>query len=102
MAYIRVNHAQLSATASEIDAYISLLKSKMVSAQQEINQLTMNWQGSDSVQFKSQWGTVTDNQSTYYNLISQLESYANYLRYAAQEYSKAQKNAIDRANALPR
>lgn len=102
MAYIRVDHTQLSATASEIDTYISLLKNKMASAQQEINQLTTNWQGSDSAQFKSKWDTVTDNQSTYYSLISQLESYANYLRYAAKEYSNAQKNAIDRANALPR
>ncbi len=102
MAYIRVDHAQLSATASEIDIYISLLKNRMASAQLEINQLTTNWQGADSAQFKSKWETVTDNQSTYSTLISQLESYANYLRYAAQEYSKAQNNAIERANALPR
>lgn len=102
MAYIRVNHAQLSATATEIDAYISLLKSKMASAQLEINQLTTNWQGADSAQFKTKWETVTNKESTYYSLISQLESYANYLRHAAQEYSNAQEHAIDRANKLPR
>ncbi len=74
----------------------------MQSAQQEVDHLATYWQGTDAVQFKSKWGTVTNNQSTYHTLISQMESYAKYLRNAAKEYSKAQSNAISRANSLPR
>lgn len=102
MAYIRVDHSKFEAAASAIDTYVASMKNKMRSAGSEVTTLSANWQGSDFTQFKAQWDKVTNNDSTYYQMIKSLESYAKYLRYAAQKYKEAQSKAVNRANSLPR
>ena len=41
-------------------------------------------------------------QSGVSRMISDLENYAKFLRYAASKYRAAQVNAVNRANSLPR
>ena len=100
--YIKVDHSKFEAAASEIETYVSSMKNKMRSANGEINTLSANWIGSDFTQFKVQWDKVTNNDSTYYQMIKALESYAKYLRFAAQKYKEAQSKAVNRANGLPK
>ncbi len=102
MAYIRVDHSQFEKTATAIDNYVSLAKKKMNEAQTNVEQLTMNWIGDDSIQFKQEWYELTNYNSTYNSMIKSLESYANYLRHASKKYKEAQANAVNRANGLPR
>ena len=102
MAYIKVDHSKFETAASAIDSYVSSMKSKMGSANGQVNALSANWQGGDFTQFKTQWDKVTNNDSTYNNMIKSLESYAKYLRYASQKYKEAQSNAVNRANGLPK
>ena len=102
MAYIKVDHSKFESAASAIDTYIRLMKSKMNNAGGEVNNLAANWQGKDFAQFKTQWDKVTNNDSTYYQMIKTLESYAKYLRFAAQKYKEAQSKAVNRANGLPK
>ena len=102
MAYIKVDHSKFESAARAIDNYVSDMKTKMSSANGEVNTLSATWQGSDFTQFKSQWDKVTNSGSTYSQMLKALESYSDYLRYAASKYKNAQANAINRANSLPR
>ena len=102
MAYLRVDYSKFEAAASAIDTYVASMKNKMRSASGEIDTLSANWQGSDFTQFKVQWDKVTNNDSTYSQMIKSLESYAKYLRFAAQKYKEAQSKAVNRANGLPK
>ena len=102
MAYIQVDHSKFEAAASSVDAYVDLMKSKMGSAQGEINTLSAAWQGSDFTQFQTQWNGITNNDSTYTQMVKTLESYAEFLRFAAAKYKEAQACAVNRANGLPR
>lgn len=102
MAYIKVDHSKFEPTAASIDSYVSLMKSKMSSADSEISALGADWQGTDYNSFKTQWETVTNEDSTYRKMVSALESYAGYLRTSAKKYKEAQTNAYNRANNLPR
>ncbi|MBQ1821537.1 MAG: WXG100 family type VII secretion target [Clostridia bacterium] len=99
---IKVDHSKLESTASQIEQYVQTLKRKMKNADGEINTLSSTWQGKDATQFRSKWNAVTNQDSVYANTVKQLESYAQFLRYAAQKYKEAQTKAINSANSLPR
>lgn len=102
MAYIKVNHRQLENTAAEIDAYVDVLKRKMNNAQSDVTALSSFWEGSDYIQFKSEFNKLDDKYSAHSQMIKALESYSNYLKAAAKKYKDAQSNAVNRANDLPR
>lgn len=99
---IKVDHSKLESTASQIEQYVQTLKRKMKNADGEINTLSSTWQGKDATQFRSKWNAVTNQDSVYANTVKQLESYAQFLRYAAKKYKEAQTKAINSANSLPR
>ena len=100
MGFIRVNHSQFEAAASEIEDYVANHKKYMVSAGQEVTTLTSTWQGKDATQFQTQWNKVTNNDSTSHNMTKALENYAKFLRYAASQYKDAQTKAVNSANRL--
>ena len=100
--YIRVDHSKFEDAASAIENYISRMKNKSSLAEGEINNLSAAWQGSDFTQFKVQWEKAVSTDSTYADMKKSFETYAKFLRDAANRYKNAQANAINRANALPR
>lgn len=102
MAYIKVDHSKFEAAASAIETYLAQMKNKMGSADGEITKLSVAWQGDDFTQFKVQWEKVTGDGSTYSEMKKSFESYAKFLRFAADKYKNAQANAINRANSLPK
>ena len=102
MAYIKVDHSRFEGTASEVDKYVTLMKNKMRSAQEEVNTLSSSWQGSDYTQFKSEFDKVDNEDSVHTQMVKSLESYAKYLRFAAGKYKDAQTRAVNRANNLPK
>ena len=102
MPYIKVDHSRFEAAANAIDTYVKSLKNNMNSAKSEVNTMLSTWQGSDATVFKSKWDELTAADSTYKEMIKALETYADYLRFCAKEYKKAQTNAINRAEALPK
>lgn len=102
MAYIKVDHSKFSTTASVVDSYVKLMKTKMNSAQGEVDNLARNWQGVDFAQFRTQWNKVTNGESTYSEMIKALENYSKFLRFASEKYKDAQTNAVNSANRLPR
>lgn len=102
MAYIKVNHQQLENTAGVVEDYVKTLKNKMTSAQNEVNGLSSTWKGADYMAFKSRFNEVDDSDATHTKMVKALDSYAKYLRFAAGKYKKAQSDAVNRANLLPR
>lgn len=102
MAYIKVNHSKFDAAADAAEAHVRTLKKKMNQAEAEVMMLVKDWQGNDYGQFKAQWDTLNEKESTYKAMIDSLSSYAEFLRYAEEEYKKAQANAVNRANGLPK
>ena len=102
MAYIKVDHSKFSGAASAVDDYVSQLKSKMKSAESEVNAMVSGWEGDDYTQFKKQWSTLQAKGSAYSEMVKALEAHSDFLRYAANKYKEAQSNAINRANSLPR
>lgn len=102
MAYIKVNHSKLEKTATSVEHYVDSLKSNMRSAQGDVSTLASSWQGTDYTQFKAEFDKIDNNDSTHYQMVKSMESYAKYLRFAAGKYKEAQANAVNRANSLPR
>lgn len=102
MAYIKVDHSKFSAASTAVDTYVSNLKKNMKKAENEVSDLASLWQGKDYTQFKMQWSKVTDNDSTYYEMIKALDNYSKFLKYAAEKYKDAQTQAINRADKLPK
>ena len=102
MAYIKVDHSKFKVAADAVDNYVSLLKNKMNSAQREVEILSSSWQGSDFIEFRKEFDKVDNNNSTHTQMVKAMESYAKYLRFAANKYKEAQARAINRANNLPR
>lgn len=101
MAYIKVEHSKFEVAASAVDSYVSTLKNKMQSTQSEVTALSSTWQGSDFTQFKTEFDKVDNEDSTHTQMVIALESYAKYLRFAANKYRDAQARAVNRANSLP-
>lgn len=102
MAYIKVDHSKFSESAKAVDDYVTLLKNKMASAEGEVNTMSSVWEGADYTQFKAQWNKVSNDESTYHEMVKALESYSGFLKYAAEKYKDAQTKAINRANNLPK
>ena len=102
MAIIRVDHSKFKGTADKFETYVTNLKKQMRSAESEVNSMSASWQGADYTQFKNQWNMVTENGSTYAEMVSALESYTKFLRFAGEKYKDAQIKALDSANSLPR
>lgn len=102
MAYIKVDHSKFETAASAVDDYVKIMKTKMKSAQGEVTALSSSWQGADYTQFRTEFDKVDNNDSTHIKMVKSLESYAKYLRYAANKYKDAQSRAVNRANLLPR
>lgn len=102
MAYIKVNCSTLNSTATSVEKYASMLKKKMSAADNDIKALGVDWQGSDYAAFQAQWREAVNDSSVYMKMRKSLESYADYLRYAAKRYKDAQNAAVNRANSLPR
>lgn len=101
MAYIKVDHSKFEAAASAIETYVDRMKGKMGAADGEVTKLSAAWQGDDFTQFKVQWDKISGDDSTYSEMKKSFESYAKFLRFAADKYKNAQANAINRANNLP-
>lgn len=102
MAYISVEYRKFEGAASAIDSYVALMKNKMHSVEDEVTALSLSWQGGDFAQFRSELDKVDNEGSTYKKMVKAMESYARYLRYAQNKYKNVQKQAMNRANSLPR
>ena len=101
MAYIKVDHSKFEKAADAIDTYLDQMKKRMGSADGEITKLSAGWQGDDFTQYKVQWEKVAGDDSTYAEMKKSFETYAKFLRFAADKYKNAQANAVNRANKLP-
>ena len=102
MANIRVDHSVFERTASAVDECVNGAKAEMKSADATMGTLGSGWQGADYLNFKKQWDEVMNPNSAYKKYVDALESYAELLRFAAKEYKRAQADAVNRANSLPR
>ena len=102
MAYIKVDHSKFAVAASSVDTYLSKMKSKMRSAESEVNAMSSAWQGDDYSQFRRQWDTVDGGDSVYGEMVKALRAYSEFLKHAANKYKDAQTKAVNRANDLPR
>jgi WXG100 family type VII secretion target len=102
MPFISADRSRLDRAAGTIDTYVSNHKNKMNSANGEISTLSNSWQGRDFNQFRTQWNRVTANDSTSQKMISAMENYARFLRFASNRYKEAQANAVNRANSIPK
>ena len=102
MANIKVDHSQFERTATAIDTYIRNHKSKMNSIDNSITALGTAWQGSDYNQLQTEWQQIKGSDSTSAKMLKSLDSYADFLRFAANKYKSAQASAINRANRLPK
>ena len=99
---IKVNHDKLEAAAKEIDVYITLHKGEMKKASGEVDVLATSWSGDDSTQFRVNWSRLDDKGSTSDQMLMALTDYAEFLHFSAQKYKKAQTDAINRANMIPK
>ena len=55
-----------------------------------------------TINCKTEWQQIKGADSTSDKMLKSLDSYADFLRFAASKYKSAQANAINRANRLPK
>lgn len=99
---IKVDYNAIENTAEAIATYISTHKAEMQKASSEVSELSSFWQGEDYTQFLNQWSKVVAKDSTSGRIVTDLENYGNFLKYAARQYKIAQEKAVGRASLLPR
>ncbi len=98
--YIEVDHRQLEQAASELERRLKEHKKYMDQASSEVINLSNTWEGSDSYAYQNGWEKLTNNESTYKTVTDQMQSYANFLYYCADQYKAAQSEAVNRARGL--
>ncbi len=97
---ITVDHREIRNAANKIEDKITEIKSAMKNANGDAESLINYWKGEDFNEFIQKWRTYDDKGSSYGMLITFLESYVKYLRFASEKYQTAQENAISRASKL--
>ncbi len=99
--YIKVDHSKLDKAADTLETKIRQHNSFMKEADGQVKALKASFSGDDYTAYEIQWGRINDNDSTSYNIIKITQAYADFLRYASNQYKTAQSNAVNRANKLP-
>lgn len=100
---IKVNHNELTSAAKLVEDYVSVSKKKMKMMSNGVDSLKkVAWVGTDYDQLADKWNGINDKGSVYNNFNKNLEGYADYLNYCAEQYKKAQSRAVNRANSLPK
>jgi len=100
---IEVNHRALREVAEAITTYCSKQDSEMHSADAHIKTMLANdWIGLDAEEFGHKWEGVDDSDSTAIKFRESLRGFGECLVACADEYEKAQADAYNEANRLPK
>ena len=99
MAYIKVNIAQLEATARMIDEHISYVERTVTAQDVDTAELMQAWEGRDADEFKSYIQGISGDCSVLKAYKKSLSSYAEFLRSAATIYKSAMIDAYNEANS---
>ncbi len=102
MAKIEVDYSYIEKTATAVDEYVDNHKNKMRNMTDSFIGLNTTWQGADYQQVCGEWNEINANDSTSEKMIGALQGYAGFLRFSAEKYKKAQKDAVNKAYSLPR
>jgi len=103
MALIEVNHKVLRDVAAAVDTYCEVQDKEMQSADTEIkSMLTSDWLGSDAQEFGGKWEGVDEKDSTTTKFCELLKSFGGNLIACADAYEKAQADAYNAADRLPK
>ena len=98
--YIEVDFNALEKAISEIENYLKQIKNNMSSANELVDTLLGSCYSPDLFEFKKQWESGIDEESTYSELCKDLELYASYLKFVKKQYKDIQTKANDRAYRL--
>ena len=103
MAIIEVDHKYLREVASACTAYCEKQDSEMRTADSEIQaMLTADWTGGDAREFRMKWVAIDSRTSQTVKLRNAVEALGENLTACADEYEKAQGEAYNDANHLPK
>jgi len=103
MAFIEVNHKVLRDVSTAIDTYCSVHVKEMNSADAEIKSLlSSGWLGMDAQEFGRIWEGVNGRDSISIKFRDSLKNFGGALAACANEYQKAQEDAYNAANRLPK
>ncbi|MBR3995883.1 MAG: hypothetical protein IKI97_11475 [Clostridia bacterium] len=100
--YIKTDCAKLVKTAENIEAQIAEIRKHMANSSTAVLEMRSGFQGADYDAFYSKWDSLFADDSTYSTLVKRLESYAKFLRYAAEQYDYVQEQAQLRSNRIPK
>ena len=98
--YIRADLNQIRSTAKQVDAYVSVLNSKMLSSTGEVQFLMASWQGSDYAAFLDKWRDLNNEDSTFHGMKESLKNYSDFLNHAAKKYKDTQIDVVNASNKL--
>lgn len=102
MAYIRVDHAKLSAAADRINGYVKKHSRAMKNMRASVEGLSSSWSGEDYMQLMKEWNEIEAADSTSGLMLKSIQNHSDSLKNAAEKYKEAQARAVNRANLLCR
>lgn len=97
MAYIKVNHRKLIASAEIVDKYVKKLDKNMQAIDTTMESLKSDWRGEDYSQLEHEWNEINSTRSTTGLMRANLRNYAGVLREASRMYKEQQLKSIERA-----
>ena len=98
---IKVKHSVFGKSADIIDNYISYMVKQMNQSTDKVTSLTSKkWKHDDALEFRERWLKNNESGSVTNCMKASLQNYANSLRYAENQYRRAQSNAINRASQI--
>ena len=99
---IKVECEKLIKTAEIIEKQTAEIKKLMLDSNNAILEMRKGFQGADSDAFCAKWNCYFAQDSDYTTFVKSLESYAKFLRYAAEQYDYVQEQAQLRSNRIPK
>ena len=100
--YIKTECEKMVKTAENIEAQIAEIKKLMTNSSTAVLEMRSGFRGADYDAFYAKWDSLWTEDSTYSTLVKRLESYAKFLRYAAEQYEYVQEQAQLRSNRIPK
>lgn len=100
--YIKTDYERLVKTAENVESQIAEIKKLMNNSSTAVLKMRSGFHGADYNAFYAKWDGLLTEDSTYTTLIKRLESYAKFLRYAAEQYEYVQDQAQLRSNRIPK
>ena len=102
MSKIKVDREGIVDSAKKMERHVSDIRSQMKQVKGLNDDLRASWEGMDRAIFDNKYDEMVKEKTTFDNYIKIIGQHADYLRKVDEIYRKAQEDAYNKANRIPK